>query len=121
MITVRKSSCGKVMFSEAFVSHLFSRGWVSLIPGPFQGVDMASPWSLLGSGYVCGGYVWGWVCLGVVGLSREVGMSGRWIPTASPPQMGPEGGIPLGRGTWDTTGFSRQAGGTYPSGMLFFL
>ena len=53
------------------------------------------------------------------GFVQGVGMSGRWIPTA-PPNMGPEGGIPLGRGTWDTTGFSRQAGGTYPTGMFFF-
>ena len=73
------------MFSEAFVSHLFSRGWVSLIPGPFQGVDMASPWSLLGGGYVCGGYVWGWVCLGVVGLSGEWAcLGGGYPPPPSP-------------------------------------
>ena len=71
IVTACNSSCGKVVFSEASVSHsvpggdvggglcshdLSDRGWVSLVPDAFWG----------------GGYVWGWV-----------GMSRAWI---TPPQ-----------------------------------
>ena len=54
-------------------------------------------------------YVWGWVCLGVcrgggAGMSRRGGTSP----------------LPRIHGTWDTTGYGRQAGGTHPSGMLSF-
>ena len=53
LFTARKSSCEKVMFSQACVSHSVHRGWLSLGPCPF----------------------WGWISL-VSSPFQEVGMSG---------------------------------------------
>ena len=65
-------------------SHVLSgRGWVSLVPGRFQGVGThPSQWDLR-----------------------------RGVSTPPPPKKNKTG-------TWDTTRYSRQVGGTYPTGMM---
>ena len=68
-----------------------------------------------------GGYLWSQICPGV-----------RWVSLVPGPFQGAggEGWVclryarvgwnppPPGNGTWDITGYSRQAGVTHPTGML---
>ena len=87
------------MFSQVFVCPW--RGWVGYL------------WSNVLSG---GGYLGYQVPSGVVGMSREVGISMGWVCAGvgtHPPDMGPEGGG--GTHPHDTMGYSRPAVLTHPT------
>ena len=65
VVTARQRSCGKVMFSEVFVcphgciflwSHVLSRGWVSLVPGPLGWEVCPGCGNVWGVGMSRGGY-----------------------------------------------------------------
>ena len=89
------------MFSQLSVSPRW--GWVSLVPCPFWG------WICLGMDMSGHGYVWGWVCPGL-----------GWVcPGECEYFQGV--GMSRGVGTWDTTGYSRQATGMHPTIMLSCL
>ena len=69
IITVRTSSCGTVMFSQACVCSRVDRGWVCLVPGPEGGDWWVYAWSQANSGeWAClvPGPFWAWL-----GKSRD--------------------------------------------------
>ena len=116
LITTCNSSCGKVMFSHASVSHSVHGGWVSLVvPDPFWGSWYA--WSQVSSRsrYVWYqlpfgglGYVQGWVCP-VCEMSRRGSMSKGEVNTHPPWPLTPSGSYHM---------YGCQAGSTHPTGML---
>ena len=84
LITASQRRGGKKMFPRVSVSHSVhgGRGWVSLVPCPFQLVGVSGTRSLLEvspEGWVC----LGWACQGV-GMSFLGGMSRGGVDTLSP-------------------------------------
>ena len=136
IFTTRNSNCGKVMFSEACVSHSVHSDRVSLAPCPFQGsrvsLDLYPFWGrgrvsgdrVSGSrvGGICRVDLW-YMGVGYPGarVSRGVGYLGGGYP----------GGGYLGAGIqrWVSGSYTlcpppkkpTKAGGTHPTGMLSCL
>ena len=121
VITDRKRSCWKIMFSWCLSVH---RGDGYLWPCSFWGVGISGTRSF-GEGmfsrwWLCpwGGYVQGVMSRGrVLDYVKAVDISPWELICLRglvliPSQI---------HGTWDTTGYDQQAGGTHPTGMLSCL